>query len=359
VSTIWVLGNGQLGAMMRHAGLPLAMDVRPVSFAPEAPVPDMAPDDLVTAEIEHWPETDATRRLADHPNFVNRPVFGRLADRLPQKQLLDDLAIDTAPWRAVDTTLDCHTLFRELGDRVLLKRRRGGYDGKGQSWLDPREGTIPDDWRGAAIAERGIPFDEELSLVGARDRQGRLYFYPLALNLHVGGPLHASLAGLDRLAPLQQQAETMLGRILGELDYVGVMAMECFRLGERLMVNELAPRVHNSGHWTQAGASISQFELHLRAVAGLPMATPAVKGPTVMINLLGTDRNDAWLSIPQAELYWYGKTVRPGRKVGHINFCSGGRASLESPLSALRDLLPDRYGRVIDWVRDNLKGEAA
>jgi len=142
--------------------------------------------------------------------------------------------------------------------------------------------------------------------------------------------------------------------LLDNLDYVGVMAMECFRVGERLLINELAPRVHNSGHWTQAGASVSQFESHLRAICDLPLVTPAVRGTAVMINLLGTERDDRWLGIPECELYWYGKEVRPGRKVGHINLCATAPDDLRRALGALAPLLPDSYGEVLAWVERSL-----
>jgi len=354
MTTLWILGAGQLGGMLKHAGMPLDIDVRPVALdSTEVPTPGA--DDLVSPEIEHWPDTPATRALADHPNLVNRDVFGRLADRLTQKQLIDSLNIATAQWFAVDDELNADQLYQTLGDRVLLKQRRGGYDGKGQFWLKQAEGTeIPVDWRNAAIAEEAIAFDEEVSIVGMRDRAGKLAFYPLVLNLHTDGILAASIAPLKRLSHLQPQAEQMLGAILTELDYVGVMAMECFRVGDRLLVNELAPRVHNSGHWTQAGSSISQFESHLRAVCNLPILPPATKGLTLMINLLGTPRNDGWLEIPEAELYWYGKEVRPGRKVGHINCCFSDAVSAGAAIARLRELLPDFYGPVLNWSNQHL-----
>ena len=155
---------------------------------------------------------------------------------------------------------------------MLLKRRTGGYDGRGQHWLKQSQTTeIPADWRNEAIAEQAINFDEEVSLVGCRTADGQCHFYPLALNLHQDGILMASISPLARLDHLQQQAQAILAKIMAALEYVGVMAMECFRVGDRLLVNELAPRVHNSGHWTQAGCHISQFELHLRALARLPV----------------------------------------------------------------------------------------
>lgn len=347
---VWVLGAGQLGAMLQTAGRPLDLDVRPVAIDDQQ-APPIANSDLVTAEREQWPASPATETLARHPQFINSTVFGRLADRKTQKALIDELGLATAPWAHVDhstTAADLHTKF---GDNVLLKRRTGGYDGKGQYWLRrSKHDEIPADWHGHAIAEQAIHFNEEISLVGARNAAGECVFYPLTLNLHIGGILLGSIAPLERLTHFQSSAETMLETLLHHLNYVGVMAMECFRVEDRLLINELAPRVHNSGHWTQAGASINQFELHLRAIADLPLGKPQIKGRSVMVNLVGVERDDRWLSVPGAELVWYGKTVQPGRKVGHINFCHGDLACIEDSLKQLGRQLPLNYAEVIDWL---------
>lgn len=346
---IWVLGAGQLGAMLKHAGMPLALDVCPVDIN-ESSAPALAVDDLVTAEREQWPETLVTHALAQHPRFINQNVFGRLADRKTQKELIDSLGIATAPWRNVANDITANELRDQLGERVLLKRRTGGYDGRGQHWLRTDDDEVPGDWQGEAIAEQAINFDEEVSLVGVRNAAGECVFYPLTLNLHLSGILYASVAPLARLQPLQAQAEQMLGNILNALDYVGVMAMETFRVGDQLLINELAPRVHNSGHWTQAGASISQFEYHLRAIADMAIPAPQVIGQNVMINLIGTDYNPQWRNLPCARTYWYGKEVRPGRKVGHINIVSNNITEVRETLVLLGDLLPEHYYRdAIDW----------
>jgi len=346
---IWVLGAGQLGAMLKHAGMPLALDVRPVDIN-ESSAPALHADDLVTAEREQWPDTLVTHTLAQHPHFVNKPVFGRLADRKTQKELIDSLGLATAPWRNVANDICANELRDQLGERVLLKRRTGGYDGKGQYWIRAQGDEVPADWQGQAIAEQAIAFDEEVSLVGVRNRTGQCVFYPLTLNLHLNGILYASVAPLLRLQALQNQAEAMLGTLLNELDYVGVMAMECFRVGNQLMINELAPRVHNSGHWTQAGASISQFEYHLRAIADMATPKAQILGQNVMINLIGTEYNPNWLNLPLARTYWYGKAVLPGRKVGHINLVSPNTSDLSSALQQLKYLLPEQYYKeAIEW----------
>ena len=305
----------------------------------------------MTAERELWPQTPVTEVLANHPNFVNLHVFGRLADRYTQKSLLDDLGIKTSPWQLVDDTLTAAEIYEQMGERALMKRRTGGYDGRGQHWLKQSEDTqIPDDWRNEAIVEQGINFDEEMAIVGVRDSNGQKFFYPLTLTLQLNGVLVASVAPLKRLKAFQATAEAMLGKLLDSLDYVGVMAMECFRVGDELIVNELAPRVHNTAHWTQAGASVSQFESHVRAVAGMPIAQPQVKGLNVMINLLGTDYDKRWWAISGAEPYWYGKEVREGRKVGHITFTHSIDKPLIDGLEELKAVLPERYIEVIDWV---------
>lgn len=352
MSVLWVLGAGQLGAMLKQAATPLGLDVRPVDIESTETL-KLSPQDIVTAEREEWPETVATKQLATHSNFINLATFPQLADRLTQKQWLDRLELATAPWFPVEADSTADSAYKALGDRVLMKRRRGGYDGKGQYWLKQAEGTdIPEDWKGLAIAEQAINFDEEVSLVGVRGKDGQTHFYPLTLNLHINGILYASISPLDRLKPLQSKAESMLNKLMNALDYVGVMAMECFRVGDDLLINELAPRVHNSGHWTQAGASVCQFENHVRAVTGMPLAPANVKNQSMMVNLIGVDVDYTWLNIKGLELYWYKKDVRPGRKVGHLNFCSDDLSVLQNALSKLNLAAP--YPEALTWLSKNL-----
>jgi 5-(carboxyamino)imidazole ribonucleotide synthase len=352
MSILWVLGAGQLGAMLKQAGTPLGIDVRPVDIESTETLP-LAENDIVTAEREEWPETVATKQLATHSNFINLQTFPQLADRLTQKQWLDRLELATAPWFPVESDSTAQYAYQTLGDRVLMKQRRGGYDGKGQYWLKQSEATeIPEDWKGSAIAEQAINFDEEVSLVGVRGKNGESYFYPLTLNLHINGILYASISPLERLKPLQGKAEAMLSKLMETLDYVGVMAMECFRVGDELLINELAPRVHNSGHWTQAGASTCQFENHVRAVTGLPLTPAEVKSQSMMVNLIGIDLDYEWLKIKSLELYWYKKEVRPGRKVGHLNFCSNDLNVLHDALTKLE--LPEPYPEALVWLNNNL-----
>ncbi|MGK8679008.1 5-(carboxyamino)imidazole ribonucleotide synthase [Serratia marcescens] len=351
---VCVLGNGQLGRMLRQAGEPLGIAVYPVGIDAE---PEAVPyqNSVITAEIERWPETALTRELATHSAFVNRDIFPRLADRLTQKQLLDQLGLATAPWQLLASAAEWPQIFASLGELAIVKRRVGGYDGRGQWRLRPgQEAELPADAYGECIVEQGINFSGEVSLVGARGHDGRSVFYPLTHNLHEDGILRTSVALPQPNPALQQQAEQMLAAILNELNYVGVMAMECFIVGDRLLINELAPRVHNSGHWTQNGASISQFELHLRAILGLPLPQPVVSTPSVMVNLIGTAVNEQWLSLPLVHLHWYEKEVRPGRKVGHLNLNDPSAADLRQALQALAPLLPGEYQSGLAWAQQKL-----
>ncbi|WP_431297079.1 5-(carboxyamino)imidazole ribonucleotide synthase [Rahnella sp. PAMC 25559] len=351
---VCVLGNGQLGRMLRQAGEPLGIAVFPVGLDAE---PEAVPyqQSVITAEIERWPETALTRELATHNAFVNREIFPRLADRLTQKQLLDQLGLATAPWQLLADAAEWPQVFSEIGELAIVKRRVGGYDGRGQWRLrSGEENTLPQDCYGECIVEQGINFSGEVSLVGARGHDGKTVFYPLTHNLHQDGILRTSVALPQPDAALQQQAERMLSAILNELNYVGVMAMECFVVSEGLLINELAPRVHNSGHWTQNGASYSQFEMHLRAILGLPLPQPVVSTPSVMVNLIGTEVSEAWLSLPLVNLHWYEKEVRPGRKVGHLNLNDASASLLKDNLNALIPTLPAEYASGIEWAIEKL-----
>lgn len=352
---VCVLGNGQLGRMLRQAGEPLGIAVYPVGLDAE---PGALPihQSVITAEIERWPETALTRELANHTAFVNRDIFPRLADRLTQKQLLDQLGLATAPWQLLADVSEWPQVFASLGELAIVKRRTGGYDGRGQWRLrDGETCALPADCYGECIVEQGINFSGEVSLVGARGHDGSTVFYPLTHNLHQDGILRTSVALPEPDRARQQQAESMLFAIMNELNYVGVMAMECFVVPEGLLINELAPRVHNSGHWTQNGASISQFELHLRAILDLPLPKPVVSTPSVMVNLIGTAVNADWLTQPLVHLHWYEKEVRPGRKVGHLNLSDVSASSLQKALNALVPLLPEEYASGIAWAVEQLR----
>ena len=354
---VCVLGNGQLGRMLRQAGEPLGIAVWPVGLDAEpAAVPFQ--QSVITAEIERWPETALTRELARHPAFVNRDVFPIIADRLTQKQLFDKLHLPTAPWQLLAERSEWPAVFDRLGELAIVKRRTGGYDGRGQ-WIitESNQRDITDDLFGEVIAEKFIPFDYEVSIVGARFKNGEKRFYPVTHNLQQNGILRYSVT--DTSFPQQKnqqiQAESMLGKIMDKLEYVGVMAMECFVVGDKLLINELAPRVHNSGHWTQLGCAISQFELHLRALLDLPTPSLQPIAPSVMVNLIGTGHNPQWLNTPFSQLHWYGKEVRPGRKLGHINITHPDKTIIIQQLEKLRHELPEDYQSGLNWAIKKLK----
>lgn len=315
-SSLAVLGQGQLGWMLRQAGERLGVEVQLLD--PQDPgSPDS--DSVITVESEHWPDNKATQALQQHPGWRNGEALKLLPDRRTQKQLLDELKLATAPWCIPDADASVESLAQQLGSDYLLKSARGGYDGRGQFRVKVGSTTELPDWKDHAIAESAINFDTEVSLVGGRGRDGQCVFYRLTENLHRKGVLTISLSQPARFTSLQPKAEAMLSKLMNHLDYVGVMAMECFLVDDELLINELAPRVHNSGHWTQSGASISQFELHVRALLDLPLPTPDQFGTSAMVNLLGLEYDPKWLSIPGVRLYWYRKSFRPGRKMGHIN----------------------------------------
>lgn len=338
---IGVLGGGQLGRMLGLAGL--AFDQRftfldPSPEAPAAAVGDLIvakyddPEgldrlstvaDLVTYEFENVPASSADR-LAEHVPVL--PTAGALEvsqDRLVEKQTLERVGIDVAPFMGAESTDDIRTAAETLGYPVMLKRRRGGYDGKGQSVV-LHETQVDEAFyslgSGDLIVEQLISFDRELSIVAVRGKDGSFVSYPLIENHHKEGILRLSLAPAPDLDPfLQRSAEAFAERLMGSLDYVGVMAMELFEFDERLLVNEVAPRVHNSGHWTIEGAETSQFENHLRACLGLPLGRTEALGWSAMVNLIGEVPQVARVArTPGAHLHIYGKQPRPGRKLGHV-----------------------------------------
>ncbi len=357
---IGILGGGQLAQMLVLAGIPLGYRFVALDPNPEAPAARVAP--LINAEYD---DPDALDRLADQVDvvsydFENVPadVARRLAghvevhppgqalaaaqDRLPEKRLFGGLGIDTAPYRAVDSRADLEHGVAELGLPALLKTRRLGYDGKGQ-FLLRRTDDVGQAWqhlRGQpAILEGFVEFEREVSLLCVRSTRDQVAFYPLVENRHRGGILRVSRAPCANAA-LQRKAEAHGRALLAELDYVGVLAIEFFLRDGVLIANEMAPRVHNSGHWTIEGAQTSQFENHLRAITGLPLGGTAAVGASAMVNCLGGEPALADLAaIPGAHVHSYGKSPRYGRKVGHVTLTASSPATLERRLPALLELI--------------------
>jgi 5-(carboxyamino)imidazole ribonucleotide synthase len=310
------LGGGQLGRMLALAGAPLGVRLRYLD-----PAADACAGDVGELLVGAYDDPACLERLADGADavtyeFENVPVAAARAvgavpdpralelgqDRLVEKQLFRRLGIETVPFGSID----------DVGLPALVKSRRLGYDGKGQRVV----GT-PEPLRDDELAERIVPFERELSIVAARSASGETAFYPLAENEHRAGILAVSRAPASDAR--QRDAEAIAARMLDELGYVGVLAVELFEVGGELLANEFAPRVHNSGHWTIDGAETSQFENHLRAILGLPLGVTAARGSSVMVNLVGElPPLDRLLSIPGAHVHLYGKEPRPGRKLGHV-----------------------------------------
>lgn len=312
---VGVIGGGQLGRMLALAGIPLGLSFRFLDPAPDAPADEVgellvgAYDDpelldrladgaaAVTYEFENVP-VEAARRVGALPSAA---ALEASQDRLVEKQLFRRLGIPTA---RIDDEVETFP--------ALLKTRRLGYDGKGQRLVATKvAGTVP----GHVLEER-VRFDRELSLIAVRGRDGDTRFYPLVENVHGDGILRTSRVPAANAA--QAEAEKFGARLLDELGYVGVLALELFDVGGSLLANEFAPRVHNTGHWTIEGSATSQFENHLRAILGWPLG-PTESRPSLLLNLIGTvpAASDV-LTVPGAHLHLYGKEPRPGRKLGHV-----------------------------------------
>jgi 5-(carboxyamino)imidazole ribonucleotide synthase len=309
--------------------------------------------DLVTYEFENVPAA-ATEWLAAHgvPVFPPPVALGVAQDRLAEKTTFRSLGIPTPDFRTVDTLDQLREGVEALGLPVVLKTRRMGYDGKGQAVIRERE-EIEAAWGelgspavggapGDLLMEAFVPFQRELSIVAVRGRDGSLAFWPLVENQHRDGILVRTTAPAPDVAPdLQLRAERYIQALLLHLDYVGVLALELFQVDGGLLANEIAPRVHNTGHWTQDGAVTSQFENHLRAVAGWPLGSTAVVQPTVMLNLLGSlPPLEEVLGVPGAHLHLYDKAPRRGRKIGHVNVCAPEAEVAEARADRIQERLP-------------------
>ncbi|MBL8058544.1 MAG: 5-(carboxyamino)imidazole ribonucleotide synthase [Anaerolineales bacterium] len=359
--TLGVLGAGQLGRMLALAGYPLGLRFRFLDPAPEAPAGQLAEhlaaeytderawaafaDGLaaITYEFENVPVT-AARALAERvPVYPPPAALEAAQDRLSEKRLFQELGLPTPACAPVATRAELEAALAALGWPAVLKTRRLGYDGKGQALLRAPADVEPA-WRALAgvplILEAFIPFERELSLLAVRGRSGETAFYPLVETHHRDGILRLSVVVPGATASAdQRQAEDYAARVLRRLDYVGVLAIEFFQHNGRLLANEMAPRVHNSGHWTIEGALTSQFENHLRAVLGWPLGAAAARGPAAMLNLIGdTPAPEAVLRVPGAHLHLYGKAPRPGRKLGHLTVCAETPEALAERLAVLRPL---------------------
>ena len=366
---VGVLGGGQLGRMLGLAGLPLGLRFVFLDPSPDSPAGDVGEllvadyddpkaleelasrADVVTYEFENVPAAAVDALAETVPVFPSSSVLLATQDRLVEKTSLTDAGIPVAPFRVATTANDVRDALAELGSPVIVKTRRGGYDGKGQAVITDRDDVDAEvsSLGGAELVVEGrVEFDRELSVIAVRARDGAFVAYPLVENHHAGGILRLSLAPAPGVEPeLQAKAEGFARRFMDAHDYVGVMTLELFQVDDDLIVNEVAPRVHNSGHWTIEGAEVSQFENHLRACLGLPLGATTPVGWSVMANVLGDlPDTEEVTAIPGAHLHLYGKEPRPLRKIGHVtirrdepewwNRLEGGLRSLETALPALQ-----------------------
>lgn len=356
--TLGILGGGQLGYMLALAGYPLGLHFRFLDPSPEAPVGRIAQRvtadytdesalekfasglELVTYEFENVP-VQAAKFLAQRvPVYPPPAALEAAQDRLAEKTLFRSLSINTTDFVPVAKPNEFDGAVKQLGLPAVLKTCRMGYDGKGQWILRTAEDVahakseLP---KVHLILERFVPFTRELSVLAVRSRAGETAFYPLVENHHRGGILRLSLAPAPALdAGVQRAAEDIARRVLESLKYVGVLAIEFFEHEGRLLANEMAPRVHNSGHWTIEGAVTSQFENHLRAVLGLPLGSTGAAGHCAMVNLIGElPESPEVLAVPDAHLHLYGKAQRPGRKLGHVTLRAASPERLALRLSEL------------------------
>jgi 5-(carboxyamino)imidazole ribonucleotide synthase len=349
--------------MLGLAGIPLGHTfsfLDPVAGAPAAVVGELlvgalddvdaarlvAKDaDVVTYEWEGVPAATAHALDATTSVFPTPAALDVSQDRLVEKRALRELGIETAPFVAVDSYDELRAAAETVGLPAVLKTRRGGYDGKGQAVIRSA-GDIDAAWASLGgvplILEGFVAFDRELSILAVRGRDGEIRAWPVVENTHRDGILRVTRAPATNAS--QAAAEACITPLLESLDYVGVCCVELFDIGGTLLANEIAPRVHNSGHWTIEGAQTSQFENHVRAVTGMPLGETAARGPCAMVNCIGAmPDTGAVLRIPGTHLHEYGKAPREGRKLGHVTITAPDAAVLAERLAPVIALC-DRAG---------------
>ncbi len=345
--TIGILGGGQLGRMLAMAAARLGLRCQVFSSDPDSPAFDVVQNatcaeyadvealelfasdcDVITYEFENIPAGTAMVLAARKPVLPNLNILQTTQDRLAEKDFITKLGIGTAAYADVGSAAELRAAMTKIGLPAVIKTRRFGYDGKGQAIV--REGDDPQQvWDDlgtrSAILEAFVPFEREISVIAARSADGQVECFDVTENQHRDHILKFSTAPADVSEAVAAQARAIAEKIASALDYVGVFAVELFVVpgenGPTLLVNETAPRVHNSGHWTLDGASVSQFEQHIRAIAGWPLGKPLRHGQVTMTNLIGDDVLDyaKWLTVPGATVHLYGKGApRPGRKMGHV-----------------------------------------
>lgn len=355
---IGILGGGQLARMLANAAYPLGIEIMVLDPSPEACAAQLSKAlvgnydderllaqlaefaDVVTYEFENVPAKVADFLAARTQVYPPARALEVAQDRLVEKNFIRALGIPTPRYAAVDNLDDLRAVMPEIGYPAVLKSRTMGYDGKGQSILKS-EADLAAAWESlegvAAIVEQFIKFDREVSIIAARKVSGEQVYYPLSENIHRGGILR--IAESRQNDALQSVAEQHVAKLLEALGYVGVIALELFDVQGTLLVNEFAPRVHNSGHWTIEGSETSQFENHLRAILNLPLGSTAAVNQAAMVNFIGgLPSAEALLSIPQVHAHFYAKAPRKGRKVAHATVRSADSQVYRESLSTLAKL---------------------
>jgi len=375
LTTVGILGGGQLARMMALSGAPLGLrflvldtvgDACAGQFAPmvvgdyndqSALTEFAARVDVATFDFENVPAESAQWLTARVPVFPNPRALATAQDRLAEKTLFREQGIPVPPFAAIDTREQLQAAVAEIGTPCILKTRRLGYDGKGQFRIkSPGDVDAAWDALGAQAARVGlilegfVAFQRELSVVAVRGRDGEFSAWPLTENWHVDGVLSASLAPAQVDDALRATALSHARKLAEALDYVGVFALELFCRDGELLANEMAPRVHNSGHWTIEGSETSQFQNHLRAVLGMPLGDTRMVGYACMLNWLG-EMPDPEPVLREAGGHWhdYGKASREGRKVGHATLRADSRQELAEALRRVGDAL-DRRSQVVPVI---------
>ena len=356
---VGVLGGGQLSLMLAQAAHALDIGIIFIDPAEDACASTVAEQiqapyddpralqslaeqvDVVTFEFENVPSQSIEILSAQLPVYPAANALAEAQDRLLEKTQLADLGIAVPNFRDIASLDDLRQAISDIGLPAVLKTRRFGYDGKGQVVIRHADdasaaweaiGEVP------AILEAFMPFDREVSILAVRDAGGHCKAYPLSENTHQNGILQLTMSRNND--PMFATANDFAERLLESLDYVGVLALELFQVGEELYANEFAPRVHNSGHWTIEGAVCSQFENHIRAVAGLPLGDTSLKASSAMLNCIGEMPDSSSIrDLPGVAIHDYRKAARPGRKVGHITLTADSAEALDNLLQQVRQQL--------------------
>lgn len=363
---VGILGGGQLGQMLALAGYPLGLEFSTVEPGENPPMGRLSQQfrypyrdthalelladasDVITFEFENVDRETAEfleKKLVVYPPSRALEVS---QERLIEKQFLSDIGIPVPEFYPIDSPEDAHNAIITTGLPAILKTRRMGYDGKGQVLVNSVEEIIAafEKFNGVPlILEEKVAFQRELSIIAVRNTAGQIAFYPLVENLHKNGMLLISKAPAANVLHEQElHAKEYAAKLLEELNYVGVVTIEFFEVKGKLVANEFAPRVHNSGHWTIEGSVCSQFENHIRAIVDLPLGSTACRGYSGMVNIIGQEPDiEKLLKIKDVHVHLYDKTPRPSRKLGHVTVCKESREEVDAALEQLTELVIPLY----------------